>query len=403
MYLLDIPSFISTHVTKRQTSMFLPDIIANKEKLTQKIKGKSVVVIGGAGTIGSSYIKAVLQFEPDKLVVVDTNENGLTELTRDLRSTPGQFVPPTYITYPMNFGEPVFRKMFIEQGPFDIVANFAAHKHVRSEKDHFSIEAMLDNNVFKAQEFLDFLLDHKPEHFFCVSTDKAANPVNVMGGSKKLMEEVIMAYSNELHITTARFANVAFSNGSLLDGYLQRLYKRQPISCPADVKRFFVSPEESGQICMLACMLGNSGEIFFPKLEEDEQVFFKDITLDFFKASGRAIDEVHSEQEARNKCAQLTPEAPYPVFFFDSDTSGEKLYEEFFTEVDELDMRRYSSLGVIVNSKKLPKAELQGAIDELKGLLAQETYDKEQIVTTMKKYLPDFEHIETGKNLDQKM
>jgi FlaA1/EpsC-like NDP-sugar epimerase len=291
----------------------------------------------------------------------------------------------------------------LEQGPFEIVANFAAHKHVRSEKDHYSIEAMLDNNVFKAQEFLDFLCEHKPEHFFCVSTDKAANPVNVMGGSKKLMEEVIMAYSKELHITTARFANVAFSNGSLLDGYIQRLFKRQAISCPADVKRFFVSPEESGQICMLACMLGQSGEIYFPKLAEDEQVFFKQITLDFFAAAGRSIQLCISDDEARVATTNLDDNAPYPVYFFNSDTSGEKLYEEFYTEQDELDMQRHESLGVITNARCLPKVELQVAIDELKTLLAQERYDKEQIVAVMKRHIPDFDHIETGKNLDQKM
>ena len=246
MNFIDIPSFISKHVTKRSQSMFENDIQLNHNELSLNIKGKRVLVIGGAGTIGSSFIKSVLRFEPSKLVVVDTNENGLTELTRDLRSSNGQFVPKDYITYPMNFGDPVFQKMYKEQGPFEIVANFAAHKHVRSEKDQFSIEAMLENNVFKAKSFLEFLKHQKPEHFFCVSTDKAANPVNVMGGSKKLMEEVIMAYSSDFNITTARFANVAFSNGSLLDGYIQRLFKGQPISCPSDVKRFFVSPEESG-------------------------------------------------------------------------------------------------------------------------------------------------------------
>lgn len=403
MNFIDIPQFIATYVTKRQTSMFAPDIQKHAALLTERIAGKSVLVIGGAGTIGSSYIKAILAFSPAKLVVVDTNENGLTELTRDLRSIPGQYVPAEYITYPMNFGEEVFEKMFLEKGPFHIVANFAAHKHVRSEKDHFSIEAMLDNNVFKAQRFLDFLLQHKPEYFFCVSTDKAANPVNVMGGSKKLMEEVIMAYSKELHITTARFANVAFSNGSLLDGYIQRLFKRQALSCPADVKRFFVSPEESGQICMLACMLGNSGEIFFPKLAEDEQVYFKDITLDFFAAAGRQIQLCASDEEAKNASKNLDATSPYPVYFFNSDTSGEKLYEEFYTAQDELDMQRFESLGVITNARCLPKEELQLAITELQTLLMQPDYDKEQIVAVMKSYIPDFEHIETGKNLDQKM
>lgn len=239
--LIEYSDFIKEYITKRKTSLFASDIERYRGQLTAKIQGKSILVIGGAGTIGSSFIKAILNFHPSKLIVVDINENGLTELTRDLRSSPNQFIPTDFITYPISFGDPVFEKMFISQGPFHIVANFAAHKHVRSEKDFFSIEAMLENNVFKAKAFLDLLLRYKPEYFFCVSTDKAANPVNVMGASKKLMEQVIMAYSSEIQITTARFANVAFSNGSLLAGYIERLIKKQPISCPSDVKRFFVS------------------------------------------------------------------------------------------------------------------------------------------------------------------
>ncbi|MDD2983053.1 MAG: polysaccharide biosynthesis protein [Crocinitomicaceae bacterium] len=403
MNIIDIPKFIKEYITKRPTSLFAPDIEKYKVQLSEKIKGKNVLVIGGAGTIGSSYIKAVLAFEPAKLVVVDTNENGLTELTRDLRSTPNQFVSAEYITYPMSFGDPVFEKMFLTHSPFHIVANFAAHKHVRSEKDQFSIEAMIENNVFKAKSFLDLLLNHKPEHFFCVSTDKAANPVNVMGASKKLMEEVIMAYSSEIQITTARFANVAFSNGSLLAGYVERLFKNQPISCPSDVKRFFVSPEESGQICMLACMLGKSGEIFFPKLDEEEQVYFKAVTEDFFKASKREMVLCKSDSEAIEKSNTLTESSPYPVYFFESDTSGEKLYEEFFTDTDEVDLQQFESLGVIKNARKLPKADINQTIQELKSLMDSGNHDKNAIVELLKKYLPDFEHIETGKGLDQKM
>jgi FlaA1/EpsC-like NDP-sugar epimerase len=403
MNIIDIPKFIKEYITKRPTSLFASDIEKYKLQLTEKIKGKNVLVIGGAGTIGSSYIKAILEFKPSKLVVVDTNENGLTELTRDLRSTPNQYVPEEYITYPMSFGDPVFEKMFLTHGPFHIVANFAAHKHVRSEKDQFSIEAMIENNVFKAKAFLDLLLKHKPEHFFCVSTDKAANPVNVMGASKKLMEEVIMAYSSEIQITTARFANVAFSNGSLLAGYIERLFKNQPISCPSDVKRFFVSPEESGQICMLACMLGKSGEIFFPKLDEEEQAFFKTITLDFFKASHREVQLCNSDEEARNLAHQLEESKPYPVYFFDSDTSGEKLYEEFYTEIDEIEMEQFESLGVIKNARKLPISQIEDCVADLKNTMNLGKYDKKSIVDSLKKYLPDFQHIETGKSLDQKM
>lgn len=403
MNLIDIPNFIKTHITKRPESLFISDIENNKEILSKKIKDKSVLVIGGAGTIGSSYIKAVLKFEPKRLYVVDTNENGLTELTRDLRSDKNQFVPDDYKTYPMSFGDEVFRKMFVNEGPFEIVANFAAHKHVRSEKDKYSIEAMIENNVIKAKAFLDLLLEHKPEHFFCVSTDKAANPVNVMGASKKLMEEVIMAYSKDMQITTARFANVAFSNGSLLAGYIERLIKKQPISCPADVKRFFVSPEESGQICMLACMLGQSGDIFFPKLEDEQMVFFNEITEDFFEAMGRKTEKCNSDEEAKEKVLSLKENDSYPVHYFISDTSGEKLYEEFYTDSDKLDMETYHSLGVVKNAKKESISTINETLSHLISLMNSGKYDKVDIVNLLKKYIPDFEHIETGKSLDQKM
>ena len=402
---IDLSQFIKDHITYRQESFFASDIEKNKEELGQKIGGKRVMVIGGAGTIGSSYIRAILKFKPSSLYVVDTNENGLTELTRDLRSRAGQYVPQDYKPYPINFGSEVFYKMLEREGPFDIIANFAAHKHVRSEKDKYSVEAMIENNVFKANDFLQYLeANQKPEFFFCVSTDKAANPVNVMGASKKLMEDVIMSYSNHLQIATARFANVAFSNGSLLDGYIQRLMKKQPFSCPSDVKRFFVSPEESGQICMLACILGDSSDIFFPKLEEDQMVNFKDITLDFFKSLGLEADLCSSEEEAREKALRLKADSKsYPVYFFDTDTSGEKLYEEFYTSTDELDMQKYSSLGVIKNAKKESISKINERIDGLKNLLKSDNYEKADIVKMLTAYIPDFEHIETGKSLDQKM
>ena len=403
MHIINLQNFINKHVIKRCYSLFEADIQMNEALLTTKIQGKSVLVIGGAGTIGSSYIKAILKFKPSKLVVVDSNENGLTELTRDLRSTLGQYLPNDYTTYPMNFGDPVFTKMFHAHKGFQIVANFAAHKHVRSEKDQFSVEAMIDNNVMRAKELLDLLLQNKPDNFFCVSTDKAANPVNVMGASKKLMEEVVMAYSQDLHITTARFANVAFSNGSLLDGYIQRLFKNQPISCPNDVKRFFVSPEESGQICMLACMLGSSGDIFFPKLGPDKMVDFKEITYAFFKEIGRDLLECNSEDEAKANTMQLDDVTPYPVFFFPSNTSGEKLFEEFYTTDDYLDTASYNALGVIKNAKCLSLQEVNFCLTEIKKVLSKSNFLKEDVVFIMKKYLPSFQHLETGKTLDSKM
>ena len=272
--MFNLDKFIADSVTYRSVSMFTKDIEANKESLTEEIKGKKVCVIGGAGSIGSSFIKAVLCFEPASVVVVDLNENGLAELVRDVRSTEDLFVPAEFRCYTLNFADPIFERIFREEKGFDIVANFSAHKHVRSEKDRYSVQALIENNDIKAKKMMDLLTVYPPKHFFCVSTDKAANPVNIMGASKRIMEDLVMAYNKYFKVTTARFANVAFSNGSLPDGWLHRLQKKQPLAAPSDVKRYFVSPEESGQICMLACILGNGGEVFFPKLGEDQMLTF---------------------------------------------------------------------------------------------------------------------------------
>jgi FlaA1/EpsC-like NDP-sugar epimerase len=403
MILPNISKFIKNYVTKREKSFFSNDLLNNKEKLIKEIKGKSILVIGGAGTIGSSYIKAALRYYPSELIVVDTNENGLTELTRTLRSDSNITVPESYFTYPMSFNSEVFYKMFESHGVFDVVANFAAHKHVRSEKDTFSIEAMIKNNVLDAKIFLDHLKLNKPSHFFCVSTDKAANPVNVMGGSKKMMENVIMSYSKDLKITTARFANVAFSNGSLLYGYIERLLQRQPISCPSDVKRFFVSPEESGEICLLTSILGNSGDIYFPKLNENQLVNFKSITEDFFKYLDKDIKICKSEKEAKEIALNLSDNSSYPVYFFKTDTSGEKLFEEFYTSEDKVNFNLYESIGVVTNSLKPSFTEMELTIKEIETLFKRESYNKEDIIKIMNKILPNFSHIETGKSLDQKM
>jgi len=247
--MFNLDKFISDSVTFRPVSMFAPDIEANKEKLTEEIKDKKVCVIGGAGSIGSSFIKAVLRFEPRSVVVVDLNENGLAELVRDVRSTEGLYVPEEFRCYTLNFADPIFARIFREERGFDIVANFSAHKHVRSEKDRYSVQALIENNDIKAKKLMDLLCEFPPKHFFCVSTDKAANPVNIMGASKRIMEDLVMAYNDHFKVTTARFANVAFSNGSLPDGWIHRLQKKQPLAAPSDVKRYFVSPEGGGQKC----------------------------------------------------------------------------------------------------------------------------------------------------------
>lgn len=398
----NINQFIKDHITQRQSSFFSQDIENNKKQLSKEIKDKKVLVIGGAGTIGSSFIKAILPFEPSSLIVVDYSENGLTELTRDLRSQE-VFVPQEYVTYPFDFGGNVFEKM-MQKYSFDIVACFAAHKHVRSEKDHLAIEAMVSNNVFNTEKLIQLAKENKPKHFFSVSTDKAANPVNVMGASKKLMEKVLLAYTDELKISTARFANVAFSNGSLLAGFIERMMKRQPLSSPSDVKRYFVSPEESGQLCMLACLLGESSDIFFPKLNEDQMLTFSFIAEKFLESIGYIADKCATEKEAKIKAQSWNPKnSSYPVYFFKTDTSGEKSFEEFFTKHDTVDMESFKALGVIKNSTRSSKEDISNTLKEFKRLFESEEVNKESVVSLLSQYLPDFSHIETGKSLDQKM
>ena len=446
----DLERFIREKVTRRERSLLAEDFARYDAELHARIDGRRVLVIGGAGSIGSHYIKALLRFDVAKLVVVDISENGLTELVRDLRSAGIYRMPREFVTYPVNFGDRVFAKLFAAHGPFDIVANFAAHKHVRSEKDIFSIEAMIENNVLRARGLLDLLVQAPPQHFFCVSTDKAANPVNIMGASKKLMEELILAYADVLPIKTARFANVAFSNGSLPQGWLERLAKRQPWSCPLGIRRFFVSPIESGELCLMASIMGESGDIVFPKLDEARDMIpFDQVARDLLAALGMEADGCRSEEEAllrprsgrngecknmrgagedeRGACDRglargepgdgsvLTqrrggaetqgfyPHARWPVYFFESDTSGEKPYEEFYTPGEALDLERFVNLGVVKNAPRRSLAEIDGIFASLQRLFASADVTKADVVHALKDYLPNFEHIETGKSLDQKM
>lgn len=402
--MFELNSFISKFVTKRPKSMFLADIEKNGEQLKEKIEGKSVLVIGGAGSIGSSFIKAVLPYKPKTLIVVDINENALAELTRDLRSTKGMYVPDDYIPYPMDFAAPVFEKMFRSRDGFDIVANFSAHKHVRSEKDIYSVEALIQNNVLHAKLLLDLLAEFPPEQYFCVSTDKAANPVNIMGASKRIMEDVIFSYSDKFPVKTARFANVAFSNGSLPAGFLARISKLQPLSAPSDVRRYFVSPEESGQICMLACMLGASREIFFPKLEEAQMMSFDAIATALLSEYGYEVLECASDEEAIDKAQKLKEgNRKYPVHYSCSNTSGEKAFEEFYTEEENVDMKRFESLGVITDIEMPDIDKVKVVMLKLDEAFKKVDLTKDEIVHIIKNYLPNFEHIEKGKSLDSKM
>jgi len=409
--MFNLSSFINEYVTKRPKSMFEEDILNNKEYLSMAISAKTVLVIGGAGSIGSSFIRAILPFKPAELVIVDTNENALTELTRSLRASSvlSGSIPSIFLPYPMDYSSVTFKRMFNHHkrsnglGGFDIVANFSAHKHVRSEKDIYSVEALLRNNVISAKGLLDILENNPPEAYFCVSTDKAANPVNIMGASKRIMEDLIFSYSDAFPVKTARFANVAFSNGSLPAGFLERIYQHQPISAPSDVKRYFVSPEESGQICMLSAMLGQNRAILFPKLAEAQMSTFDKIAEDLLYSYGYEIDYCKSDAEAIEKSKIWTENKPYPVHFSSVDTSGEKTYEEFFVDGEEVDLERFKSLGIIKDKKIPDRNVVTDLINTLDDAFAMEKCTKADIVKILMTYLPNFAHIETGRSLDAKM
>lgn len=378
---------------------FNKDIKKNYSKIKLHVENKSVLIIGGAGTIGSAYTEEILKFKPSKVYIVDKNENSLTELTRFLRSSDKINKQTLFMTYPFDFNSNVFKKMFVYNKGFDIIANFAAHKHVRSEKDSFSIEAMIQNNIIGTIKLIELMKKFKPQNFFSVSTDKASKPVNVMGASKKIMENIILSNKKNFRVSTARFANVAFSNGSLLDGFTLRLKNSQPLSCPSDIKRFFVSKRQSGEICLLSTFLGESGDIFFPKFDFfKDQIFFKDITLKLIDYLGLKA-KIFTDEKKAIKYDLETPY--YPVFFFESNTSGEKKYEEFYSNNDIVSLKDYYSLGVIKNTQINISSKL--LMDDFRKLFLKPDIEKQSIIDLIKKYVEDFEHIETGNSLDQKM
>ncbi len=401
MITFDIEKFVRKYMTRRTESLLAADFEKYSDEMHKRIDNKRMLVIGGAGTIGSNYVKAALKhFSPSAMYVVDIDENQLTELTRELRA--GEYkIPSEYVTEPIDLGSKLFERFFAAHGPFDIVANFAARKHVRAERDIHSIEAMCETNVFMAKKLLDILLKNPPEAFFCVSTDKAANPVNVMGATKKLMEETIMAYAEKIPIKTARFANVAFSNGSLPIGWLNRISKMQPLSCPMGIRRFFVSPVESGELCLAASVLAESGDIVYPKLDEEKDMIPFDVVVrDMLNDMGCGCFDCHSSDEAKNVMKDYKMGSPYPCEFFESNTSGEKTFEEFYTADDKKDESTFINLGVVKNGKKRSIEEVENIFRKLHEVFDRDGSTKADVVEILGEYIQDFHHIEKGKGLD---
>jgi FlaA1/EpsC-like NDP-sugar epimerase len=387
----------------REKKLFTVDIANSELKLKDIISRSSFLVLGGAGSIGQAVTKEIFKRNPKKLHVVDISENNMVELVRDIRSSFG-YMESDFQTFALDIGSIEYDAFIKADGKYDYVLNLSALKHVRSEKDPYTLMRMIDVNVFNTEKTMKQAAENGSKKYFCVSTDKAANPVNMMGASKRIMEMFLMRRSADIAISTARFANVAFSDGSLLHGFNQRIQKYQPIVAPRDIKRYFVTPQESGELCLMSCVFGENRDIFFPKLSEAlHLITFADIAIKYLENLGYEPYLCASEDEARELVSSLPQQGKWPCLFTDSDTTGEKDFEEFFTNKETLDMEKFESLGVIKNealfNSKLV-AEFEETIAKLKNDCA---WTKNDIVELFFKMLPDFGHKETGKYLDGKM
>lgn len=387
----------------RTEQLFTQDINSNKNKLSEIISSSSFLVIGGAGSIGQAVTKEIFKRNPLKLHVVDISENNMVELVRDIRSSFG-YIDGDFQTFALDIGSEEYDAFIEADGKYDYVLNLSALKHVRSEKDPFTLMRMINVNVFNTDKTIQQSITKGVKKYFCVSTDKAANPVNMMGASKRIMEMFLMRRSKEIDISTARFANVAFSDGSLLHGFNQRIMKRQPIVAPNDIKRYFVIPEESGQLCLMSCVFGENRDIFFPKLSESlHLITFADIAVKYLNELGYEPFLCKDEDEARFLMASLPAEGKWPCLFTASDTTGEKDFEEFFTENEVIDMDRFENLGVIKNNLNFDDEKLNLFTATIDALKKERKWDKEQIVSLFFQMIPGFGHKETGKYLDAKM
>lgn len=387
----------------RTEALFHADVEHHEAFLRETVSRARFLVIGGAGSIGQAVCQEIFRRDPAALHVVDISENNMVELVRDIRSTLG-YGSGDFRTFALDCGSREFEALMAAEGPYDYVLNLSALKHVRSEKDPYTLMRMIRVNIFNTLSTLDFARRFGAKKYFCVSTDKAANPVNMMGASKRIMELFLMRESLSQKISTARFANVAFSDGSLLHGFNQRFAKQQPISAPNDVRRYFVTPQESGELCLMSCLLGENRETFFPKLSEKlHLITFSSIAVRYLERLGFEPVECASEEEARESAAKLIQARKWPCYFFKSDTTGEKDFEEFFTEKEVVDMARFDSLGVIRNSASFESSLLDKFDDGIKALRSKGIWRKEDILELFYLLLPEFAHMETGKYLDQRM
>jgi FlaA1/EpsC-like NDP-sugar epimerase len=387
----------------RDEELFSVDIYTFETELSRIVSNSRFLVIGGAGSIGQAVTREIFRRNPKILHVVDLSENNMVELVRDLRSSLG-YIRGEFGTFTIDVGSDIFDS-FIASGPgYDYVLNLSALKHVRSEKDPYTLMRMVDVNVFNTDKTMRKARDKGAKKYFCVSTDKAANPVNMMGASKRIMEMFLMRRSLEMPVSTARFANVAFSDGSLLYGFNRRMEKEQPLSAPNDVRRYFVTPKESGELCLLSCLLGNNRDLFFPKLDANlNLITFSQIADRYLRRLGYEPVECASEDEARNRVAELKEQRKWPVYFFKSDTTGEKDFEEFYTEGESLDMDRFTSVGVIVNAPVFDAARVDAFETRVNELRTRGAWTRDDLVQLFTETIPEFHHLETGKYLDGRM
>lgn len=387
----------------REEEIFEQDISSYEKELSKIVSNSSFLVIGGAGSIGQAVTKEIFKRNPSKLHAVDISENNVVELVRDLRSSYG-YIDGDFQTFALDIGSIEYDSFIKSDGKYDYVLNLSALKHVRSEKDPFTLMRMIDVNVFNTEKTLQQSIENGTKKYFCVSTDKAANPVNMMGASKRIMEMYLMRKSQQIKISTARFANVAFSDGSLLHGFNQRILKKQPIVAPNDIKRYFVTPKESGELCLMSCIFGENRDIFFPKLSENlHLISFADIAIKYLAEIGYEPYLCESEEEARNSVEELIRQKKWPCLFTTSDTTGEKDFEEFFTDNEVLDMQRFENLGVIKNEANFDQSKLENFTAKISQMKVDKTWSKEEIVTLFHDMIPNFGHKETGKYLDSKM